>query len=58
MIRYFQPEGPLKNVVGTILYIESLGTGLALQRVYQNILINIGDPFYTSNPYVDDAART
>lgn len=58
MIRLFQPEGPLKNVVSTILYMEGLGTGLALQRVYQNILINIGDPFYTSDPYADAAART
>jgi AraC-like DNA-binding protein len=58
MIRYFQPEGSLKNIVSAILYLEGLGTGLALQRVYQNIIINIGDPFYTSDPYADEAART
>jgi AraC-like DNA-binding protein len=58
MIRQFQPEGHLKNVVNAILYLEGLGTGLALQRVYQNILINIGDPFYTSDPYKEGAART
>lgn len=58
MIRHFQPEGSLKNIVSAILYLEDIGTGLALQRVYQNIIINIGDPFYTSDPYADEAVCT
>ena len=58
MIRHFQPKGSLKNIVSAILYLEGIGTGLALQRVYQNIIINIGDPFYTSDPYADEAIRT
>jgi AraC-like DNA-binding protein len=48
------PTGPLKELVYAILYVRGLGAGLALQRVYQNIIINIGDSFHTSSPFEND----
>jgi len=51
VLKTYVPQGPLKAFVTAILYLEDLGTGLALQRVYQNIIINTGDPFFTSDPF-------
>ena len=45
------PREPLRNFVNGIVYIEGTGNGLAFQRVYQNILINLGDNFFTCDPY-------
>ncbi len=45
------PDEPLRHLVNGIVYIEGNGSGLALQRVYQNILINLGDNFFSGNPY-------
>jgi AraC-like DNA-binding protein len=56
MLKILVPQGPLKDFVGAILYLEDLGTGLALQRVYQNIIINAGDSFSTSDPFRVGAA--
>lgn len=47
------PNEPLRHFVDGIIYIEGTGNGLAFQRVYQNILINLGDNFFTSDPYTD-----
>ncbi|SDF04924.1 helix-turn-helix domain-containing protein [Chitinophaga filiformis] len=45
------PTGALAKFVNAIIYLEDYGSGLALQRVYQNIIINLGDNFWTSDPY-------
>lgn len=47
----YTPSEPLRHFVNGIVYIEGNGSGLALQRVYQNILINLGDNFFSGNPY-------
>jgi AraC-like DNA-binding protein len=49
----YAPAGRLRNFVNGIVYIEGNGSGLALQRVYQNILINLGDNFFSGSPYTD-----
>jgi AraC-like DNA-binding protein len=54
VIRSHIPTGPLKDLVHAIIYLRGLGTGLALQRVYQNIIINVGDPFHTSGAFEND----
>jgi AraC-like DNA-binding protein len=54
VIQSYVPTGPLKELVYAILYVRGLGTGLALQRVYQNIIINVGGNFHTSSPFEDD----
>jgi AraC-like DNA-binding protein len=48
------PGLPLQKVVPSISYLQGLGTGIALQRVYQAIIINMGDHFRTSSPYDND----
>lgn len=47
------PGEPLRHFVNGIVYIEGNGSGLAFQRVYQNILINLGDNFFSGNPYIN-----
>jgi AraC-like DNA-binding protein len=49
----YAPKGILKDLVGSIVYLEGLGTGIALQRVYQTIIINLGSNFWVSDLYKD-----
>jgi AraC-like DNA-binding protein len=56
LIRYV-PKGSLKELADAIVYLDGLGTGIALQRVYQVIIINIGSNFHVSDPYVSTPAR-
>lgn len=53
-ITTYIPQGLLKEFVGAIVHLEGMGTGIALQRVYQTIIINIGSNFYTSDLYSDE----
>jgi AraC-like DNA-binding protein len=53
-LNVYIPKGILKNVVENITYLHDSGTGIALQRMYQVIIINMGTnfrvaPVYTSN---------
>jgi AraC-like DNA-binding protein len=49
------PKGRLAALVNSIVYLEGLGTGIALQRVYQTIIINLGSNFWVSDLYNDTA---
>ncbi len=51
------PSGLLKEFVAAIVYLEDMGTGIALQRIYQTIIINVGSNFYTSDPYTGEPAK-
>lgn len=56
-INAFAPSGLLKSFVSSLVHIEDMGIGIALQRVYQVIIINLGDDFGSSNPYLDEEVR-
>ena|SRR5579872_3274681 len=45
------PGGILKNVVDSILFLSGDGNGVALQRMYQTIIINMGPRFRVSGIY-------
>ncbi|MDJ1484119.1 hypothetical protein QNI16_26715 [Cytophagaceae bacterium YF14B1] len=51
------PKGILKEFVGSIVHLNGLGTGIALQRVYQTIVINIGANFFNSDPYTTEPSK-
>lgn len=53
----YLPQGLLKEFVGAIIHLEDMGTGIALQRVYQTIIINTGSNFYTSDLYKIEPAK-
>ncbi|HEX6427907.1 MAG TPA: helix-turn-helix domain-containing protein [Niastella sp.] len=53
----YTPKGKLKELVSSIVYLEVLGTGIALQRIYQTIIINLGSNFWVSDPYKETAGR-
>ncbi|WP_185965470.1 DUF6597 domain-containing transcriptional factor [Flavobacterium zepuense] len=53
----YLPQGLLKEFVSSIVYLEDMGMGIALQRVYQTIIINTGSNFYTSDLYKDEPAK-
>jgi AraC-like DNA-binding protein len=55
-ITTYLPQGLLKEFVGAIVHIEDMGMGIALQRVYQTIIINTGSNFYTSDLYKNEPA--
>lgn len=52
-ITSYTPKGILKELVGSIVHLDGLGTGIALQRVYQTIVINTGSNFFISHPYIN-----
>jgi len=56
-ITTYTPKGSLKKLVGSIAHLNGLGTGIALQRVYQTFIINLGDNFYTSHPYTTEQPK-
>jgi hypothetical protein len=53
----YTPKGILNKLAGSIVYLEDLGTGIALQRVFQTIIINLGSNFWVSDPYKDSPPR-
>lgn len=55
-ITTYIPKGALNQFVAAIVYLDGLGTGIALQRVYQTVIINVGSNFWVSDPYADDVA--
>lgn len=46
------PQGPLKDFVDSIIYMNGYGNGVAFQRMYQTIIINLGTNFGVSDLYV------
>ena len=56
-ITTYAPTSPLNKFVSTIVHLDGLGTGISLQRVYQTIIINTGDNFYTSNAYIREPTK-
>jgi AraC-like DNA-binding protein len=50
-LEVYHPQGFLKNVVESITYLSGNGTGVAFQRMYQVIIINLGTNFSVSPLY-------
>jgi AraC-like DNA-binding protein len=47
----YYPQGMLKHFMGSIHYMSGSGTGVAFQRLYQTIIINMDGPFRVSDIY-------
>lgn len=50
-LKVYFPTGILKNFVDSITYLSGDGTGVAFQRMYQVIIINMGTNFGVSGVY-------
>jgi AraC-like DNA-binding protein len=47
----YLPKGFLKELVSSIVFLNGAGTGVAFQRMYQVIIINMGHHFTVSDVY-------
>jgi AraC-like DNA-binding protein len=52
LLKVYTPQGPLKDFVDSIIYMNGYGNGVAFQRMYQTIIINLGTNFGVSDLYV------
>lgn len=56
-LEVYHPKGMLQNVVDSIIWLSGGGTGVAFQRVYQTIIINMGSEFTVSDLYTEKPIR-
>lgn len=51
-LEVYIPKGALHHFVDSITYLSGAGTGVAFQRMYQVIIINMGTNFHSSKVYM------
>lgn len=56
-LEVYHPKGYLQNVVDSITWLSGGGTGIAFQRVYQTIIINMGSDFTVTDVYNGQSVR-
>ena len=57
ILEVYHPKGILQNVVDSIIWINDGGTGVAFQRVYQTIIINMGPDFTVTDLHTGKTIR-
>ncbi|NII23583.1 AraC family transcriptional regulator [Pseudoflavitalea sp. X16] len=55
--KVYIPRGILKDFVGSIVFMDTHGTGVAFQRAWQVIIINVGSNFSTSDVYTSSPRK-
>lgn len=55
--KVYIPRGILKDFVASIVFMDTHGTGVAFQRAYQVIIINVGSNFSTSAVYTSSPRK-
>jgi AraC-like DNA-binding protein len=55
--KIFFPQGLLKDFVESITFLSGSGTGVAFQRMYQVIIINLGTNFSVSDVYTPGSEK-